>query len=922
MGSDPSPTVSRHFRTKSPSSTDRTAAKRSRHEVSLETAPGPAPATPPEPSAAKRNPAFTPLEEQYETLKAQNPTTLLALEVGYKYRFFGPDAEAAAEVLSIQCSPGHNLSTASVPGHRIHVHIRRLVDAGYRVGLVRQTETAALKAVSGRRRAPFGRALSEVYTRGTLIESLLVSTDTAPEPEPPYLVCLVDSTPTRTGRTEIGFLAVCVSTGSVVYDNFADNAARTALQTRLGHLSIGEIVLPRTTSVPTQRTVDGLLRSCGSRAGRSMIRCERLTTDFTDYTAALAFITAHGVGRTATASPTFLFRLPPATLRAMAYLVAYLIDFGLQGSLYRFDRFVAYQSEFYMALDAETLRQLEVVANQSDGTTAGTLLVRIDHTRTPMGRRCLRHWLQRPLVHRARLEERRIAVHQLSECTGSFLDDLRAILVNCPDLDRGLARIFSAQIPAIVLPSNITSPQIQEALASVRRARDSLQEPLSTVDLSAAARDDLDHMLRESPQIAQWRQNIRSLEADLRVHLDAVRLSLKYPEVHYAHVNGTRYQLEIPKETGLPVPLTWVKVSGTRQVDRYHSPYIAERLAELNWLEESITGEARVDYVGYLRTLGGDYYEVLQGFVRQLANLDALAALAVAGRQPGYVRAELSATDAEDATMSPTLEFSGLHHPILYQALGSGSYVANSLALGKPNPRAVVLTGPNMGGKSCLIKAVALLCILVQAGSHVPCTAARMAGPLLDAIFTRIGARDDPGAGESTFALEMRETSTLLHGATPRSLVLLDELGRGTGTWDGRAIARAVLDHLVDEVGCLCLFVTHDADLARAARRRYPAAVGNVYMDYRLVDGSEGSGEPAGTGPTEVVFLYRAVPGVCERSYGLGVARMALLPLELIERARTIAQNHRAAVGGPGPPVVAEFRCLLRSCETVDDTNI
>jgi DNA mismatch repair protein MSH3 len=354
------------------------------------------------------------------------------------------------------------------------------------------------------------------------------------------------------------------------------------------------------------------------------------------------------------------------------------------------------------------------------------------------------------------------------------------------------------------------------------------------------------------------------VEADLEDHKKEISKQLKGRDVTYMSVSAIEYLVEVPnnKSALAAVPANWVKINGTQRVARFHTPKIIQMLRERDQHKEALAAECEKAYKRFLARIA-EKYQQLRDCVNSLAVLDCILSLAAVAQQPGYVKPTF--------VDEPIIDVKDGRHPMVEQLL-LDAYVPNDISLSHAGQRAMLITGPNMGGKSSYVRQVALISIMAQIGSYVPAASARLG--LLDAVFTRMGAFDNMMAGESTFMVELSETSDILKQATERSLIILDELGRGTSTHDGVAIAHAVFDYVVTELKSLLLFVTHYPTLARFGDT-YPDQVANTHMAFE---------ETGGTGE-EVAFLYRVARGVAHRSYGLNVARLAGLPRAVIDVA-------------------------------------
>jgi DNA mismatch repair protein MSH3 len=322
------------------------------------------------------------------------------------------------------------------------------------------------------------------------------------------------------------------------------------------------------------------------------------------------------------------------------------------------------------------------------------------------------------------------------------------------------------------------------------------------------------------------------------------------------------------------VPASWQQVSATKATLRFHTPEVKRMLQERDQYKESLAAACDSAFKRLLDDISSKYQE-LRDCVHSLATLDALLSLATLANQPGYVKPTFVDTTE--------LDIVGGRHPMVEQLL-LDAYVPNDLHLSQTSTRALLVTGPNMGGKSSYVRSAALIAIMGQIGSYVPASSARLG--MLDAVFTRMGALDNMLKGESTFMVELSETSDILKSATPRSLIILDELGRGTSTFDGVAIAEAVLDYVIRDVKALTLFITHYQHLARCKNRFENEELRNVHMSFEERDGGK-----------EVVFLYEVAEGTSHRSYGLNVARLANVPDKVIDVAEVKSSELEESMG-------------------------
>ncbi|KAJ2716793.1 Mismatch repair protein msh3 [Coemansia spiralis] len=908
---------------------------------------------------------YTPLEAQVLDEKARHPDMLLAVEVGYKFRFFGEDARIASQVLGIMCTTANNFYNASIPTPRLMVHARRLVLAGYKVGIMRQRETAALKAVSDNRNAPFTRQLCEVYTAGTLIEE--VSDGPAPGASGErYLLCpverLVDG---KDKRVCFGLLAVQITTGDVVYDQFDDGYLRSALETRLMHLQPGEILVPPGLSAETLRTLSAYvgyrIDYCERRepllehANRTGVRVAFGAAELLDCAAARSLVADFYTDGGAAALLVPILELPDSVVTALALLIAYLKTFQLDRALLAGKTasaggpFAPFHTRLHMLLSATALQTLSVFTAGSAGGAAsdepavalkellkpggrsagahsahvpggdGSLFGVMDRTRSQFGRRMLRRWVAHPLVSHDRLTDRLESVEFLKR----VLEDADAGALDGPenssrqalagihskigqlvDLERGLCRIHYGQaspqellriLRSLGTATSLVPPGFEIAeprlLAEVlgcdtwsAELRESVAHWRSQVDYGSARSGRKETLFVTGPlhdHVQGHHDRLAGIEADLQAHVATVREQLGDDRFEFKSVSGTDYLIDVTNGRAKSVPADWVKISGTKTHSRFHTPFIVGQLAERERSREALQQAARDAYGRFLAGIA-EQYAPLRRMITALATVDALFSLAVLARTDGYCRPELVGGDHGEAAV----ELVDAVNPVL--AARTTAYVPNTVRLGHDAgaARAMILTGPNAGGKSSLIRTVALISVMAQCGSYVPAASARLS--IIDAIVTRMGASDNLMAGESTFMVEMRETAELIRQVTPRSLAILDELGRGTSTHDGAAIAFAVLSHLVERRP-LTFFVTHYAHLVGAFAGN--AMVQPCHMSF--LERKPPAQDQSGDGIAEVTFLYKLVDGASTDSFGLNVARIAGLPESLLRCARERAARMR-----------------------------
>lgn len=418
--------------------------------------------------------------------------------------------------------------------------------------------------------------------------------------------------------------------------------------------------------------------------------------------------------------------------------------------------------------------------------------------------------------------------------------------------------------------SGFSCPAIGEAIAYLPTILDDVVTFLDKINMQAAKSNDKYSFFRESHEtedITEQKLGIASVEHELQEHISVAAETLGKKKVDYVTVSGIEYLIEVDNNSPYMkrVPASWAKISGTKKLSRFHTPDVIKMIRQRDQHKEALAAACDKAFMTFLAEISTKY-QYFRDCIQSLATLDCLLSLAAIASQPGYVKPQY--------TDDTRIHIEKGRHPMVEQLL-LDSYVPNDTDLSTDATRALLVTGPNMGGKSSYVRQVALIAIMGQIGSYVPAESATLG--MLDAVFTRMGAFDNMMAGESTFMVELSETADILKQATPRSLVILDELGRGTSTHDGVAIAQAVLDYMVRSIRSLTLFITHYQHLAGMAQSFPDHQLRNVHM--RFTESGSGNKE-------EITFLYEVGEGVAHRSYGLNVARLANLPHSVIEVAK------------------------------------
>ncbi|XP_031502856.1 DNA mismatch repair protein MSH3 [Nymphaea colorata] len=918
--------------------------------------------TPPEAEGSGRK--YTPLEQQVAVLKAKYPDVLLMVEVGYRYRFFGEDAEVAARILGIFVHRDHNFLTASIPTFRLNVHVRRLVNSGYKVGVVKQMETAAMKAHGDNRMGPFSRELSALYTKATLE----AAEDMGGGPEVGndcgtgnFLMCVVerdDLCSSSSLDTTVGVLVVEVSTGEVMFGEFNDGATRAGLEAVLLSISPAELLL----GDPLSRQTEKLLLAYAGSA--SNIRVERTSRACLEVGGALKEImesyknmgddgshVVHGEKQgEITSAMEAVLSMPELPVQALTLVIRHLRQFGLQRILCTGATFQPLFSSIEMSLSSNTLQQLEVLRNNFDGSENGSLLHLVNNTLTAFGARLLKRWITHPLCDKNAISARLDAVSEIanslracgSSCGvtdfgetmssntsrqtgfGDLIASVLGALGRAPDVQRGITRILhrtvsAAEFIAVLLSLLSAGKQLQQVLledvnfdeqraikssllrrlisiASSSRVTGHAAKLLTVLNKDAADKGDMENLFIVSsgqfPEVNKGQTTVASCKHKLDASITQFRKQLGMRNLEFSSVAGSTHLLELP--SNVRVPPNWVKVSSTMKLTRYHPPEVLAALDELALAKEELAVACKAAWDNFLAQFE-DHCADFCAAVHALATLDCLYSLAALSHKRGYVRPIF----VEENEPIQLHILSG-RHPVLESTL-QDCFVPNDTDLHEEREFCQIVTGPNMGGKSCYIRQVALVALMAQVGSFVPAASAKL--HVLDAIYTRMGASDSIQHGSSTFFEELSQTSSILHNCTSRSLLIIDELGRGTSTHDGLAIAYATLHYILKKKKCMVLFVTHYPEIADI-KRDLPISVGVYHMSYltrikscEIVNLGRNQTEKHGNnGESEITFLYKLIPGLSGRSFGLNVASLAQLPSTCIAKASVMAKKLESVV--------------------------
>jgi DNA mismatch repair protein MutS len=821
--------------------------------------------------------ADTPMMKQYLAAKRACPDALLLFRMGDFYELFYDDAKTAAAVLGLALTSREKgagaVPMAGFPHHQLDSYLGKIIAAGYRAAVCEQVEDP--KTAKGLVR----REITRVVTPGTITDEALLDPR-----ESNYLAAIAPGEPA-------GLAWVDLSTGRFMAAAFP--AAQLADQ--LARLEPSECLLSDDAPPP-------------AASGRLMVTRRpawEFSTDAARQTLSKHFGTAslEGFGFNDSAADN-------QAVRAAGAVLAYLQE-TQKTSLAHLDRLLPYRSSATLEIDQAARRGLELVRTIREGRREGSLLAVLDRTVTAMGSRLLGEWLANPLTDIAAISARHQAIAQLlaqPAVCGKVRDALRQVY----DLERLLARATTgratprdlnflartlAQLPAIKAslvnfraPENLfasaegfdaagCAPTAEADRSALLAQLEAELDPCETLHarLSAALRDECPLSCREgdfirdgfSTALDELRQLARGGKQWIaRYQAEQIsRTGISSLRVGFNQVFG--YYIEVTNAHRDKVPPDYVRKQTLKNAERYITPELKE------YEEKVLTADEQAKQLEYelfveLREAVAAARQELRNTAAVLAQLDVLAALAELARARNYCRPQMVA--------EPVLRISDGRHPVLEAIEPAGSFVPNDTECGGEDGNILLITGPNMAGKSTYIRQVALIVIMAQLGSFVPARSATIG--VADRVFARVGASDELSRGQSTFMVEMTETARILNTATPRSLVILDEIGRGTSTYDGISLAWAVMEYLAARIRCRTLFATHYHELTDLEKVLPNAR--NLNVAVREWQDS-------------VIFLHKIIPGAADKSYGIHVARLAGVPREVVERGKEILAQLEAA---------------------------
>jgi len=817
----------------------------------------------------------TPARLQYLNIKSQYQDAILLYQMGDFYETFDEDARITARELQIVLThrgggrESEQVPLAGIPLHALDNYVGKLVHRGYKVAICEQVGEVGRGVVE--------RAVTRILTAGTLSEPNLL-----PIRQNNYLVAIAP------GRTQTGLAAVDVSTGEFIVTWFTPDELPVALEAELQRLAPVECLFVEGSKQDAyqfpSKTVT--ITSCPPYFFQQEAAQTRLCRQF-----GVQSLDAYGCASV------------PHAISAAGAIVAYLEK--MNGALLALlTGLRSYRTTNYMVLDAHTQRNLDLLQGSRSGTVHGSLLHVLDRTITPMGARQLRRTITQPLLDLNVLDARLTAIEELYE-SPALRSRFTMCLQGLGDLERisGRVRQGTAVRNEVLGLRNYLGvvPQLRDillgcdapllrTLANELDACPDVTELITRALVNPANSDEdddekrlirtgfhaeLDELFASIRDSRRWMVSLETRERE--------RTGIKSLKVSFNKVFG--YYIEVTRANVKLVPPDYIHKQTLVNAERFLTPDLKEHEARILSAEERIEEMERSIYTDLLRQLSV-FYEQLMTTAVAVARIDVLLSLAEVAAHQGYTRPVLE--------HGYGLEIVGGRHPVVEFALDGDVFIPNDTHLEAENGSSVVLlTGPNMAGKSTYLRQVALITLLAQIGSFVPARRAHIG--LVDRIFTRVGAEDDIASGKSTFMVEMEETATILHHATAHSLIILDEIGRGTSTYDGLAIARAVVEHLHSETRARTLFATHYHELAAIANELRHLSVYTMAIS----DDEQNS----------IVFLHRVIQGSIGRSYGVHVAKLAGMPLSVVRRAEKVLQQLETMRDGAHDGFPSEYSC-------------
>ena len=808
--------------------------------------------------------------KQYFKIKEQNKDSILFFRLGDFYEMFYDDAKIASKELELtltgrDCGQAERAPMCGVPFHSCEGYIARLVAKGYKVAICEQTEDPATA------KGLVKRDIIRVITPGTVMESSMLD-----EGRNNYICCMFSDS------KKIGLCFCDISTGELYATEISGSDSVNSLTSQLASYNPREILIGG--DIVKIKSLPAFIKSKLS-AGVEMLRDESFDNKLCTDTVNMQF----GKEMQCIADSQVL-------INAIGALINYLKETQKNG-LERINKIELYSDKQYMNLDYNTQRNLELTATMLNKEKRGSLLWVLDKTKTAMGKRLIRSWLEHPLLNVSAINNRQSAVEELVNNNMLRLDIMDA-LSGIFDIERLMTRIVYGSANGRELRSLAAAlqklPQLSELVADcsakylkkVYKEIDLLEEIFNLID--SAIVEEPPFSVREGGMIKKgYNPDLDILLTDMndskgilaRIEAEQ-REKTGIPKLRVGYNKVFGYYIEVTNSYKDLVPETYIRKQTLTNCERYITQ-------DLKDIEGRILGakdrSVAMEYTLFdnVRKTVANNLERIQRTAKAIAVLDVLVSLANVAADNRYVR--------PDVNLSTVIRLKDSRHPVVEALLTDTPFVPNDVYLDSAGERVAIITGPNMAGKSTYMRQVALIVLMAQMGSFVPASSATIG--VVDSIFTRVGASDDLASGQSTFMVEMSEVANIVKSATSKSLLILDEIGRGTSTFDGMSIARAVLEYCADrkKLGAKTLFATHYHELT-------------VMQD--LLDGVKNYSIAVKKRGDDITFLRRIIPGGADDSFGIEVAKLAGLPNSIINRAKEILKELES--GSNAPTVIKE----------------
>ncbi len=782
---------------------------------------------------------------------------VLLFRLGDFYETFGDDAVTTARACGITLTKRNNgaagdIPLAGFPHHQLDAYLPKLVAAGHRVAVCEQLEDPKLA------KGLVKRDVVEVVTPGIVLYDKILDASANT-----FLACLV--APSKEGQPW-GLAVMDVSTGSFT----AGDVPPEKISSMLDAFRPAEVLVNKDQREHWEPLLNRL------QSTPSVSRREPWHFDFETAQRSLQqhFVSASLKG--------FGIDAHVRGIIAAGVALEYVAD-SQRGVLAQITSLQTLRSDDVMVLDPATRRNLEISSTMSGQPGSGALVGFIDMTRTPMGARLLRWWVQTPLTDRGRIERRLSVVSGLLEQI-EHRTQVQELLAGVGDIERLLTKVMTGRATARDLGALRRGLEQIPEVAAVAEAMTSedVRSLVRGIEPHSPVVDLLQRALVDEPPVAigtagMFRPGYNA-ELDMvaqallngkdwiAAYQQSERESTGIATLKIGFTSVFGYYIEISNANAGKVPDRYERRQTLANAERYITTELKQLEQRILTAEESVR-TLETNLLGELRQRIAEHGEAIQKTAQRLATLDVLAGFASVASEYEYCRPELH--DGSE------LRLVGARHPVIERLLGPGRrYVANDVTMDSDDAQIQIVTGPNMSGKSSYLRQVGLTVFLAHIGCYVPCTSARV--PMTDRIFTRVGAQDNILSGESTFLVEMHESANILHNATRRSLILLDEVGRGTATYDGISIAWAIAQYLHDRVGAKTIFATHYHELTELSEQF--ARVRNVHVEVREVE-------------DDIIFTHRVIPGHSDHSFGIHVARMAGMPSEVVASSRQILKR-------------------------------